>query len=109
MEEKIVYTIPANYTDAGKIFGGLVAVRNLVESIIFCVALGYMELVLIPMTETVRIIVMIVTILPIGLFALIGVDGDSLCQYLWRMLKFLFRRRKIHFKKAVRQDEKQKE
>ncbi len=104
--ENNVYTIPANYTDSGKWLGGLVSARNTVEAIIIAVLLGYIEVALIPMTETVRIIVMIVTILPLALLALIGIDGDSLGQYLWRMTKYLFRRRKLHFSKAVREDGK---
>ena len=108
MEERTIYTIPANYTDSGKLFGGLVAVRNLVEAIVICIALGYVEVAFIPMTETVRWIVMAVTILPLELISLMGIDGDSLCQYLVRMLKFLFRRRKIHFRKAVKENEQKK-
>ena len=51
------------------------------------------------MQETVRIIVMIVTLLPLGLFALTGIDGDSLLQYLGHVVKFLRNRRRLHFKK----------
>ena len=37
MEEKEysnVYAIPANYTDSGKLFGGMVETRNAVEAVI---------------------------------------------------------------------------
>ncbi len=104
--ENTTYTVPANYTDSGRWLGGLVSARNAVEAIVIAVLMGYIEVALIPMTETVRIIVMIVTIVPLALLALIGIDGDSLTQYLLRMVKYLFRRRKIRFSKAVRIDEK---
>ena len=81
------YVIPSNYTDSGKILGGILSLRN------------FIELKLIPMQETVRIIVMIVTLLPLGLLALTGIDGDSLLQYLGHIVKFLRNRRQLHFKK----------
>lgn len=102
------YIIPANYTDSGKWFGGLISARNMVESIVLVLGLGYLEYAFIPMTGTVRIIVMILTLLPLGTVALIGIDGDSLCQYLIRIGKYLFRRRKIHFSKAVIKNEQKK-
>ena len=48
-----VYAIPANYTDSGKIFGGMLEPRNAVETVILMIALGYPELVLIPMPGTI--------------------------------------------------------
>ena len=81
-----VHQIPANYTDSGKMLGGLVSPRNLIEAILIALALGYVEIALIPMTLMLRVIV-----------AMIGLDGESLFQYIGRMFRFLFRRRKLHF------------
>lgn len=92
-----VHQIPANYTDSGKMLGGLVSPRNLIEAILIALALGYVEIALIPMTLMVRVIVMVITILPIAVVAMIGLDGESLIQYIGRMLRFLFRRKKLHF------------
>ena len=104
-EENKYYVIPANYTDSGKWLGGLLSLRNAIETIIVALALGYLEGVLIPMNGTVRIIVMVLTILPIGLITMMGIDGDSLFQYVGRVFKFMKRKRKLHLKKAVRTDE----
>ena len=93
------YVIPANYTDSGKILGGILSLRNLIEAVVLIVGFGFIELKLIPMQETVRIIVMIVTLLPLGLLALTGIDGDSLLQYLGHIVKFLRNRRQLHLKK----------
>ena len=93
------YVIPENYTDSGKILGGILSLRNLIEAVVLIVGFGFIELKLIPMQETVRIIVMIVTLLPLGLLALTGIDGDSLLQYLGHIVKFLRNRRRLHFKK----------
>ena len=45
-----VHQVPANYTDSGKMLGGLVSPRNLIEAILIALALGYVEIALIPMT-----------------------------------------------------------
>ena len=68
-----VYAIPANYTDSGKLLGGMIDTRNAIETVILVLALGYPELILIPMPGTIRIVVMTVTLLPLAvvLFILI--------------------------------------
>ena len=53
-----VYAIPANYTDSGKLLGGMIDTRNAIETVILVLALGYPELILIPMPGTIRIVVM---------------------------------------------------
>lgn len=35
-----VYAIPANYTDSGKLFGGMVDTRNAVEAVLLLSAVG---------------------------------------------------------------------
>ena len=103
MEEKEfnnTYAIPANYTDSGKIFGGMLEIRNTVETGILLVLLGYPELMLIPMSGTIRIVVMTVTLLPLSVLSLMGLDGDSLFQYLGHMVRYFVRRRKLQFRRV---------
>lgn len=111
MEEKEynnVYAIPANYTDSGKILGGMLEPRNAVETVILLVILGYPELMLIPMSGTMRIVVMTVTLLPLAVLSMMGIDGDSLFQYLGHMIRFFAGRRKLHFRRVgYRYDPKQ--
>lgn len=102
MEEKDYESscaIPANYTDSGKLLGGMIAPRNAVEAVILTLAAGYLEYLLIPAHGMARIIVMAVTLLPLGVITIIGVDGDSLLQYFRHVIRFLKRRRKLHFRK----------
>ena len=73
-----VYAIPANYTDSGKLLGGMIDTRNAIETVILVLALGYPELILIPMPGTIRIVVMTVTLLPLAVVSAMGVDGGSL-------------------------------
>lgn len=103
MEEKEynnVYAIPANYTDSGKLCGGMLEPRNAIETVILAVLLGYPELMLIPMSGTVRIIVMTLTIIPTAVVSMMGIDGYSLFQYLGHILRYLKRRRKLHFRRV---------
>ena len=102
MEEKEysnVYAIPANYTDSGKLLGGMVETRNAVEAGFLVILVGYPELMWIPMSTTLRIVVMTVTLIPLGVLAVMGIDGDSLLQYLGHMLSFWKNRRKLHFRR----------
>ena len=74
-ETENLFAIPANYTDSGKILGGLLSLRNIIEALILVAGIGFVELKLIPMQETVRIVVMVVTLLPLMLVGLMGLDG----------------------------------
>jgi hypothetical protein len=56
-------------------------------------------LFLIPMPGTIRIVVMTVTLLPLAVLCVMGVDGGSLFQYLGHMIRFWTHRRKLHFKR----------
>lgn len=94
-----VYAIPANYTDSGKILGGMLEPRNAIETIILVALVGYPELILISMPGTIRIVVMVLTLLPLAVISMMGIDGDSLGQYLGHMIAFLFNRRKLHMRR----------
>ena len=104
-EENKYYVIPANYTDSGKWLGGLLSFRNAMETVVLLAGLGYIEAVLIPMSGTVQIIVMVLTMLPLGLITMMGIDGDSLFEYVEHIIKFIRRKRKLHFKKEIQIDE----
>lgn len=103
-----IYAIPANYTDSGKILGGMLEPRNAIETVILLAIVGYPELMVIPMPGTIRIVVMTVTLLPLGVLSMMGIDGDSLFQYLCHMVRYLVNKRKLHFRRVgYRYDPKQ--
>lgn len=111
MEEKEysnIYAIPANYTDSGKILGGMLETRNAVETVLLLIILGYPELMVIPMSGTIRIVVMTVTLLPLAVLSMMGIDGDSLFQYIGHMFRYFTNRRKLHYRRVgYRYDPKQ--
>lgn len=103
MEEKEynnLFAIPANYTDSGKILGGMLEPRNAIEAVILLIVVGYPELMLIPMPATIRIVVMTVTLIPLGILAAMGIDGDSLFQYAGHIIRYLAGRRKLHLRRV---------
>ena len=95
-----IYAIPANYTDSGKLFGGLLEARNAVEAGLLMLVLGYPELALFAMPLRIRIVVMTLTLLPVAVLAMMGIDGDSLFQYISHMVKYMVHRRKLHFRRV---------
>jgi len=91
-----IYAIPANYTDSGKIFGGMLEPRNAVETGILLIILGYPELVL------------TLTLLPLAVLSMMGIDGDSLFQYIGHIIRYFASRRKLHYRRVgYRYDPKQ--
>ena len=83
-----VYTIPPNYTDSGKLLGGMLETRNTVEAGVLLLLVGYPELMWMHLPITAKVTVMTVTLLPLGVFALMGLGGDSLLQYATHMVLF---------------------
>lgn len=101
-----VCAIPANYTDSGKLLGGLLEPRNAVEAGAFVLLIGYPELMWIAMPGTIRVVVMTVTLLPLAVVAMIGIDGNSLLQYLGFIITFRRNRRKLSFRRVGYEYEK---
>lgn len=102
MEEREIsniYAIPANYTDSGKLFGGLLEVRNAVETGFLMALMGYPELMLFHMPIRLRIVMMTLTMLPVAVLAMMGIDGDSLFQYISHIIKYLVHKRILHFRR----------
>ena len=94
-----VYAIPANYTDSGKLLGGMLETRNTVETVFLLFLVGYPELFWLHMAATMKIVVMVLTLIPLAVVSLMGIDGDSLFQYLGHIIRFFFNRRKLHFRR----------
>ena len=73
-----VYTIPPNYTDSGKLLGGMLETRNTAEAVILLLLVGYPELMWLHIPATAKVVVMTMTLLPLGGFALLGLGGLAL-------------------------------
>ena len=95
-----IYAIPANYTDSGKILGGMLELRNAVEAGVIVLLVGYPEIKFIPVSGTIKIVVMTITLIPLAVVAMMGIDGDSLFQYVGHIIRFMLTKRKLHFRRV---------
>lgn len=105
-EQNNLYIIPANYTDVGKLFGGLLETRNAIEAVLLLAVVGYPEMIWLPISVTAKAVIMTVTLLPLAVVACMGIGGDSLLQYLGHICRFWRRKRKLHFRRIIQSNEK---
>lgn len=94
-EELDVYVIPPNFIEGGKLFGGMFKMRNAIEAGILAGGCALLVFKL-PLSLTGKIIVLCLTSLPLAIFGLLGVDGESLSQYIVSVFKFLKNRRRLY-------------
>ena len=87
------YIIPPNFVDTGTFFGGMFRARNVIEAGILAAVTGVPVFLFLPFGLTARIIVLCLTTLPLVLFALIGISGESLSSFLVIFLKYMKNRR----------------
>ena len=87
------YIIPPNFVDTGTFFGGMFRARNVIEAGILAAVTGLPVFLFLPFGLTARIIVLCLTTLPLVLFALIGISGESLSSFLVIFLKYMKNRR----------------
>ena len=93
--DRDIYVIPPNFVDTGTFFGGMFKARNVIEAGILAGGTGIPIFLFLPAGLTVRVIVLCLTSLPLGLFALIGISGESLTSFLAIFLKYLRNRRVV--------------
>ena len=91
-EELDTYTIPPNFMESGTLFGGAFMLRNALEAGTLVLAIG-LPVFRLPISLTMRIILLCLTALPLGLIALIGVSGESLSSFIFSFFRFLKKRR----------------
>lgn len=93
-EENDIYIIPPNFIESGTIFGGTIKLRNAAEALLFSSVIGFPVFHL-PVTLTTKIIIACLTVLPVALFAIIGIGGESLSSFAFNFLLYLKKRRVV--------------
>lgn len=91
-EENDIYIIPPNFIDTETVFGGTIKLRNAAEALVLSLLIGF-PVFHIPATLTTRIIVACLTVLPAALFAIIGINGESLSSFVINFFVYLKNRR----------------
>lgn len=104
-EQHDTYIIPPNFIEGGTLFGGMFKIRNGIEAGILTAAVG-VPIFSIPLSLTVRIVLLCLTALPLGLLALVGIAGEPLSAYVVAFFKWLGNRRVIGGTKNEKQKRK---
>ena len=89
------YIIPPNFIEGGTFFGGLLKLRNTAEALVIVLAIGIPVFSVSALTLTAKIIILCLTALPLGIIALVGINGESLSSFIFLVLKYLHNRRVI--------------
>ena len=108
-EERDIYLIPSNFISEGSLFGGMLKLRNAIEAVVFSLGIAVPVLKIAAFSFTTKIIILCLTALPIGIFALIGVGGESLTAFLINFFHFLRARRIVSAETTCVSEEKRKD
>ena len=87
-----VYTIPSNFAKEGTIFSGRIEARNAVEAA-FLVSFLLRILLSLEWEVKTKIYVGVIIIIPVAIFSVIGVQGESLTSFVFQFFRYLGRRR----------------
>lgn len=93
-EENDIYIIPPNFIDTGTVFGGTIKLRNAAEALAVSLLIG-LPVFHLPVTLTTKIIIACLTVLPAALFAIIGINGESLTSFVINFFVYLKNRRVV--------------
>ena len=94
-EEQQIALIPRNFIERGTFMGGMFKIRNAIEGAILAIGIA-IPVVHLPLSLTIRIIILCMTSLPAAMVALIGIGGESLTAFLMHAVRFLFNRRILY-------------
>lgn len=94
-EEQQIALIPRNFIERGTFMGGMFKIQNAIEGAILAIGIA-IPVVHLPLSLTIRIIILCMTSLPAAMVALIGIGGESLTAFLMNAVRFLFNRRILY-------------
>lgn len=97
MDNEDTYFIPANFTDAGRVFG-MFELRNCMEAVILAApTLGICMLIAhqLAVSLTIKLIISLCLLVPVCGFALLGIRDDSLSRFLSTYFRWRGHRRII--------------
>lgn len=100
------FYIPNNFTDSGRVFQGMFELRNVIEAIILCGIIGYFLWTILGFEIKMKIIVIAVVILPLGILALIGYQGDCLTKTIQTVFLYLRNKKKLRYRRIKKNVEK---
>ena len=84
-EKQTIVFIPRNFIEKGTFMGGMFKIRNAIEGGILAVLIA-VPVIQLPLSLTVRIIILCMTALPAAMISLIGIGGESISAFLMNYL-----------------------
>lgn len=92
-----VFYIPQNYEDAGGIMGGHFKQRNIIETCVVCLPILIAEYNFIDLPLSTKIVIILVTVLPLACLFALGIKGESVTQIVLAFFRYLRNRRRLSF------------
>lgn len=107
--EPAQYFIPINIGDDGGVLGGRFKKRNMIEAVVIGLLLTLIwKIIFYPYDIIVKIVAYIILVIPVVLFAIIGVNNESFLEFLLEYLAYKKKRRKMKFRLPMKLSEKRK-
>lgn len=101
-----VYNYPSNFQNTGRIFGGKIETKKLIEAAIFGGIIGFIEYIFLAGADMIKMIaIMVITVGPIVILGITGISGDSLSEWISKVINFLKNRRKLRYRR-IKKDAK---
>ena len=95
------FFIPTNFEDSGKLMG-IFNMRNVIEAGILSLPFVFLTFKLVPVSLTWKIILSAIFAIPIGGFALIGINDDPLTVFVKNWWRWLRNRKIIEYRGDVK-------
>ena len=95
------FFIPTNFEDSGKLMG-IFNMRNVIEAGILSLPFVFLTFKLVPVSLTWKIILSAIFAIPIGGFALIGINDDPLTVFVKNWWQWLRNRKIIEYRGEVK-------
>ena len=95
------FFIPTNFEDSGKLMG-IFNMRNVIEAGILSLPFIFLTFKLIPVSLTWKIIIAAIFAIPVGGFALIGINDDPLTVFVKNWWRWLRNRKILEYRGEVK-------
>ena len=107
--EPEIYYIPANIDNNGSLLGGLLKLKNIVETVVIDIILILMwKILTYPFSFTVKMVTFVLFILPITILCIIGINDESFLEWFFEVTIFKKKKRDMKYRLPVKLEEPEK-
>lgn len=97
-----IYIIPENFIDGGRIINGMFRTRNFIEAVIISFIIGFPLWMINYPSFQIKAAVLIIFVMPVFLIAAIGINDNSLVEFLQQFFKWKNNKRVMIFNGQTR-------